>query len=35
MDKTLLIRSARKVVQDLYGQYGAAWLRGPVPGAGR
>ncbi|WP_406218381.1 hypothetical protein [Streptomyces decoyicus] len=35
LDKTLLIRSARKVVQDLYGQYGAAWLRGPVPGAGR
>lgn len=35
MDKTLLIRSARKVVQDLYRQYGAAWLRGPVPGAGR
>lgn len=34
LDKTLLIRSARKVVQDLYRQYGAAWLRGPVPGAG-
>ncbi|UQA93752.1 hypothetical protein [Streptomyces halobius] len=35
LDKTLLIRSSRKVVQDLYRQYGAAWLRGPVPGAGR
>ncbi|MFD4630109.1 hypothetical protein ACFVYR_16685 [Streptomyces sp. NPDC058284] len=37
LDKSLLIRSARKVTVDLYQQYGAAWTN-PVaqhPGAGR
>ncbi|MFD9813785.1 hypothetical protein [Streptomyces sp. NPDC059080] len=35
VDRTLLIRSARQVVRDLYRRYGAAWLRGPGPEAGR
>lgn len=37
LDKSLLIRSARKVTVDLYQQYGAAWTN-PVaqqPGTGR
>ncbi len=41
LDKSMLIRSARKVTSDLYQQYGAAWTvpsqvqqqaAGPVPG---
>ena len=31
LDKSLLIRSARKVTSDLYQQFGAAWA---VPAAG-
>ncbi|WP_030565348.1 hypothetical protein [Streptomyces aureocirculatus] len=34
LDKSMLIRSARKVTADLYQQYGAAWA-GPTAGAGR
>ncbi|TPQ22040.1 hypothetical protein [Streptomyces sporangiiformans] len=34
LDKSLLIRSARKVTADLYQQFGAAWA-GPTAGAGR
>ncbi|TLS41960.1 hypothetical protein FE633_33310 [Streptomyces montanus] len=34
LDKSLLIRSARKVTADLYQQFGAAWT-GPTAGAGR
>lgn len=38
LDKSMLIRSARKVTADLYQQYGAAWAHpapGPAAGAGR
>ncbi|WP_339130822.1 hypothetical protein WJM95_18480 [Streptomyces sp. f51] len=38
LDKSLLIRSARKVAADLYQQYGAAWsvpVDGPHPGHGQ
>lgn len=34
LDKSLLIRSARKVTADIYQQFGAAWST-PVQGAGR
>ncbi|MFH8795758.1 hypothetical protein [Streptomyces sp. NPDC017941] len=34
LDKSMLIRSARKVTADLYQQYGAAWAS-PAAGAGR
>ncbi|MEU9383155.1 hypothetical protein AB0D38_20165, partial [Streptomyces sp. NPDC048279] len=38
LDKSLLIRSARKVTADLHQQYGAAWAvpaQAPQAGAGR
>lgn len=36
LDKSLLIRSARKVAADVYQQFGAAWAQpAPAPGGGR